>query len=50
MGAFLSLSSSLLPNRWVELKFGVSEPRNILEVIHYKHIGVLGKAIEHRGI
>ena len=29
---------------------GVSEPRHILEVIHYKHIGVLGKAIEHHGI
>ena len=34
----------------LSLSLGVSEPRYILEVIHYKHIGVLGKAIEHHGI
>ena len=34
----------------LSLSLGVSEPRHILEVIHYKHIGVLGKAIEHLGI
>ena len=34
----------------LSLSLGVSEPRHILEVIHYKHIGVLGKAIEHHGI
>ena len=34
----------------LSLSFGVSEPRHILKVIHYKHIGVLGKAIEHHGI
>ena len=33
----------------LSLSLGVSEPRHILEVIHYKHIGVLGKAIEHHG-
>ena len=34
----------------LSLSLGVSEPRHILEVIHHKHIGVLGKAIEHHGI
>ena len=34
----------------LSLSLGVSEPGYILEVIHYKHIGVLGKAIEHHGI
>ena len=34
----------------LSLSLGVSEPRHILKVIHYKHIGVLGKAIEHHGI
>ena len=34
----------------LSLSLGVSEPRHIMEVIHYKHIGVLGKAIEHHGI
>ena len=34
----------------LSLSLGVSEPRHILEVIHYKHIGILGKAIEHHGI
>ena len=34
----------------LSLSLGVSEPKHILEVIHYKHIGVLGKAIEHHGI
>ena len=35
-----------------ELSFslGVSEPRHTLEVIHYTHIGALGKAIEYHGI
>ena len=28
------------------LSLGLSEPRHILEVIHYKHIGALGTAIE----
>ena len=32
----------------LNLSLGVSEPRHILEVTHYKHIGVL--AIEHHGI
>ena len=34
----------------LSLSLGVSEPRHILEVTHYKHIGILGKAIEHHGI
>ena len=34
----------------LSLCLGVSEPRHILEVIHHKHIRVLGKAIEHHGI
>ena len=34
----------------LSLSFGVSEPRHILKVTHYKHIGILGKAIEHHGI
>ena len=34
----------------LSLSLGVSESRHILEVIHYKHIGVLGKAIEYYGI
>ena len=34
----------------LSLSLGVSEPRHMLEVIHYKHIGILGKAIEHHGI
>ena len=34
----------------LSLSLGVSEPRHILEAINYKHIGVLGKAIEHHGI
>ena len=29
----------------LSLSLGVSEPRHILEVTHYKHIGILGKAI-----
>ena len=29
---------------------GVLEPRHTLEVIHYMHIGALGKAIEYHGI
>ena len=33
----------------LSLSLGVLEPRHIPEVIHYKHIGVLGKAIEHHG-
>ena len=50
MGAFPSFSSELLPIGELNLSLGVSEPRHILEVIHHKHIGVLGKAIEHHGI
>ena len=34
----------------LSLGLGVLEPRHILEVIHHKHIGVLGMAIEHHGI
>ena len=34
----------------LSLSLGVLEPRHIPEVIHYNHIGVLGKAIEHHGI
>ena len=34
----------------LSLSLGVSEPRHILEVIHYKNIWILGKAIEHHGI
>ena len=34
----------------LSLSLGVSEPRHILEVIHYKHIGALGTAIEYHGI
>ena len=34
----------------LSLSLWVSEPRHILEVIHYKHIGALGKAIEYHGI
>ena len=34
----------------LSLGLGVSEPRNILEVFHYKHIGALGTAIEYHGI
>ena len=34
----------------LSLSLGVLEPKHIPEVIHYKHIGVLGKAIEHHGI
>ena len=50
MGAFPPFSSWLLPIGELSLSLGVSEPRHILEVIHHKHIGVLGKAIEHHGI
>ena len=32
------------------LSLGMSEPRHTLEVIHYIHIGALGKAIEYHGI
>ena len=34
----------------LNLSLGVSEPRHILEVIHHKHIGALGKAIDYDGI
>ena len=34
----------------LSLCLGVSEPRHTLEVIHYIHIGALGKAIEYHGI
>ena len=34
----------------LNLSLGVSEPRHKLEVTHYKHIGILGKVIEHHGI
>ena len=34
----------------LSLSLGVSEPRHTLEVIHYTHIGGLGKAIEYHGI
>ena len=34
----------------LSLSLGVSEPRHTLEVIHYIHIGALGKAIEYYGI
>ena len=34
----------------LSLSLGVSGPKHILEVIHYKHIGVLGKAIKYHGI
>ena len=33
----------------LSLSLGVLEPRHIPEVIHYKRIGVLGKAIKHHG-
>ena len=50
MGAFLSFSSWLFLIGELSLSLGVSEPRHKLEVTHYKHIGILGKAIEHHGI
>ena len=34
----------------LSLSLGVSEPRHILEVIHHKNIGALGKAIDYDGI
>ena len=34
----------------LKLSLGVSEPRHILAVIHYTHIGALGKAIEYHRI
>ena len=34
----------------LSLSFGVSEPRHTLEVIHFTHIGALGKVIENHGI
>ena len=34
----------------LSLSLGVSEPKHILEVTHYKHIGTSGKATEHHGI
>ena len=34
----------------LSLSLGVSEPRHTLEVIHYTHIGSLGKVIEYHGI
>ena len=34
----------------LSLSLGVSKPRHTLEVIHYLHIGALGKTIEYHGI
>ena len=51
MGAFLSFFLvSFFQIGELSLSLGVSEPRHILEFIHYKHIGALGKAIEYHGI
>ena len=43
MGSFFQIGE-------LSLSLGVSGPRHILDVIHYKHIGVLGKPIEYHGI